>query len=229
MLTEKVYSIGYLLQKSMPLANRMGVYVGINKQYEEVVYVGKAKDYWKRIPNSLEEKIKSKQNENCKDYGCELISFIPCNTEEEMYKLEIDLITYWKPYYNYQHNSDYYMDNDNKRLREILRKESGRNLHTYEILFSQHALKNYYSGRGNVFGLAKDYIESNSTVGKTKKNKEQAEKEINSFAGKLKNIIRIHYDYLKHCERTEEEKVRVKQRIKNKREGLKTLDLHDKP
>ena len=59
MLTEKVYSIGYLLQKSMPLANRMGIYLGINKQYGEVVYVGKSKDYWKRIPNSLEEKIKS--------------------------------------------------------------------------------------------------------------------------------------------------------------------------
>ena len=199
-------SIGYLLQKSMPLANRMGVYVGINKQYEEVVYVGKSKDFYKRIPNSLEKNIKSLQNENCKDYGCELYSFIPCNTEEEMKKLEIDLITYWKPYYNQQHNSDYYMSNDNKRLREILRKEFRRNLYTYEILFSQHALKNYYSERGNVFGLAKEYIKSNSTIGSTKKNKEQAEKEINSFARKLKNIISIHYDYLKHCERTEKEK-----------------------
>ena len=129
-------SIGYLLQKSMPLENRMGIYFGINQQYKEVVYVGKSKDYWKRIPNSLEEKIKSKQNENCKDYGCELISFIPCNTVEEMAKLEIDRIIYWKPYYNQQHNSDYYMNNDNKRLREILRKACGRNLLTYEILFS---------------------------------------------------------------------------------------------
>ncbi len=203
MLTEKVYSIGYLLPKSMPLANRMGVYLGINKQYEEVVYVGKSKDYWKRIPNSLEEKIKSKQNENCKDYGCELISFIPCNTVEEMAQLEIDLIIYWKPYYNQQHNSDYYMNNDNKRLREILRKEFGRNLHTYEILFSQHALRNYYSKWGNVFGLAKEYIKSNSTIGNTRK-KEQAEKEINSFARKLENIISIHYDYFKRCERTHE-------------------------
>ena len=201
-LTEKVYSIGYLLQKSMPLANRMGIYFGMNKQYEEVVYIGRAKDYWKRTPNSLEEKIKSLQNENCKDYGCELISFVPCNTVEEMNKLEIDLITYWKPYYNQQHNSDYYMNNDNKRLREILRKEFGRNLRTYEILFSHHALKNYYSGRENVFGLAKEYIKSNSTIGNTKKNKEQTEKEINSFARKLENIISIHYDYLKHCERT---------------------------
>ena len=190
----------------MPLANRMGVYVGINKQYEEVVYVGKSKDFYKRIPNSLEKNIKSLQNENCKDYGCELYSFIPCNTEEEMNKLEIDLITYWKPYYNQQHNSDYYMNNDNKRLRETLRKEFRRNLYTYEILFSQHALKNYYSERGNVFGLAKEYIKSNSTIGSTKKNKEQAEKEINSFARKLENIISIHYDYLKHCERTEKEK-----------------------
>ena len=201
MLTEKIYSISYLLQKSMPLANRMGIYLGMNRQYGEVVYIGKAKDYWKRIPNSLEEKIKSLQNESCKDYGCELISFIPCNTVEEMKKLEIDLITYWKPYYNHQHNIPYYMNNDNKRLREILRKEFGRNLHTYEILFSQHALKNYYSGWGNVFSLAKEYIKSSSTIGNTKKNKEQKEKEINSVARKLENIISIHYDYLKHCER----------------------------
>ena len=214
-LTEKAYSIGYLLQKSMPLANRMGIYFGMNKQYEEVVYIGQAKDYWKRTPNSLEEKIKSLQNENCKDYGCELISFIPCN-EEEMDKLEINSIIYWKPYYNYQHNSDYYMNNDNKRLREILRKEFARNLRTYEILFSHYALKTYYSGMGNVFSLAKEYIKSNSTIGNTKKNKEQTEKEINSFARKLKNIIRIHYDYFKHfCERTEEEKVMIEQRIKN--------------
>jgi len=204
MLTEK--SISYLLQKSMPLANRMGIYLGMNRQYSEVVYIGRAKDYWKRIPNSLEKRIKSLQNENCKDYGCELISFIPCNTVEEKDKLEIDLITYWKPYYNLQHNVAYYMNNDNKRLREILRKEFRRNLHTYEILFSHHALKNYYSRRGSTFHLAKEYIKSNSTIGNTKKNKEQAEKEINSFARKLKNIISIHYDYLKHCERTEKEK-----------------------
>ena len=205
-MAEKIYSINYLILRVIPLTNRMGVYVGINKQYEEIVYVGQAKDFYKRIPNSLEEKIKSKQNENCKDYGCELISFISCNTVEEMNKLEIDLITYWKPYYNKLHNIPYYMNNDNKRLREILRKVFGRNLRTYEILFSHHALKNYYSGRGNVFGLAKEYIKSNSTIGNTKKNKEQTEKEINSFARKLKNIISIHYDYLKHCERTEKEK-----------------------
>ena len=205
-MAEKIYSINYLILRAIPLTNRMGVYVGINKQYEEIVYVGKAKDFYKRIPNSLEEKIKSLQNENCKDYGCELYSFIPCNTEEEMNKLEIDLITYWKPYYNQQHNSDYYMNNDNKRLREILRKEFTRNLQTHEILFSHHALKNYYSGRGNVFGLAKEYIKSSSTIGNTKKNKEQTEKEINRFARKLENIISIHYDYFKRCERTEEKK-----------------------
>jgi len=205
-MAEKIYSIDYLIPRATPLTNRMGVYVGINKQYEEIVYVGKAKDFYKRIPNSLEEKIKSLQNENCKEYGCELYSFIPCNTEEEMNKLEIGLITYWKPYYNQQHNSDYYMNNDNKRLREILRKEFTRNLHTYEILFSHHALKNYYSGRGNVFGLAKEYIKSSSTIGNTKKNKEQTEKEINRFARKLENIISIHYDYFKRCERTEENK-----------------------
>ena len=205
-MAEKIYSINYLILRAIPLTNRMGVYMGINKQYEEIVYVGQAKDFYKRIPNSLEEKIKSLQNESCKDYGCELYSFIPCNTEEEMNKLEINLINYWKPYYNQQHNSDYYMNNDNKRLREILRKEFTRNLQTHEILFSHHALKNYYSGRGNVFGLAKEYIKSSSTIGNTKKNKEQAEKEINRFARKLENIISIHYDYFKRCERTEEKK-----------------------
>ena len=209
MLIEKAYSIGYLLQKSIPLTNRMGVYCGINKQYEEVVYIGKSKDYWKRTPSSLEEKIKSKQNENCKDYGCELITFIPCNTVQEMDKLEIDLITYWKPYYNQQHNSNYYMNNDNKRLREILRKEFRRNLYTYEILFSQNALKNYYS-MGNTFNLAKHYIKSNSTIGKTRKNEEQKEKEINRFARKLENIISIHYDFFKHYKRTEKEKERIR-------------------
>jgi len=206
METISINSIGYLLQKSMPLENRMGIYFGINKQYEEVVYIGKAKDYWQRTPNSLEKKIKSLQNENCKDYGCELISFISCNTVEEMDKLEIDSIIYWKPYYNQQHNAGYYMNNYNKRLREILRKAFGRNLYTYEILFSHHALKNYYSGRGNVFVLAKEYIKSNSTIGNTKKNNEQKEKEINSFARKLENIISNHYDYFKHCERTEKER-----------------------
>ena len=210
MITEKAYSMGYLVQKSIPLANRMGVYCGINKQYEEVVYVGKSKDYWQRTPNSLEEKIKSKQNENCKDYGCELITFIPCNTIQEMDKLEIDLITYWKPYYNQQHNSSYYMNNDNKRLREILRKEFKRNLYTYEILFSQNALKNYYSERCT-FDLAKHYIKYNSTIGKTRKNKEQEEKEINRFAIKLHSIIFINYNYFSpRNERTEEEKKRTR-------------------
>ena len=210
MLTEKSYSIGYLLQKSMPLTNRMGIYLGINKQYEEVVYVGKSKDYWKRTPSSLEEKIKAKQNENCKDYGCELITFIPCNTVEERDKLEIDLINYWKPYYNQQHNSGYYMNNNNKRLREILRKEFKRNLYAHEILFSQNALKNYYS-RGSVFGLAKYYIKYNSIIGKTKKNEEQKEKEINRSAIKLHSIIYINYNYLPpRNERTEEEKERVR-------------------
>ena len=35
--------------------------------------------------------------------------------------------------------------------------------------------------------------------------------------------------WIKLLEFIHKEKVRVKQRIKNKREGLKTLDLHDKP
>ena len=127
-----------------------------------------------------------------------------------MDKLEIDLINYWKPYYNQQHNSGYYMNNNNKRLREILRKEFKRNLYAHEILFSQNALKNYYS-RGSVFGLAKYYIKYNSIIGKTKKNEEQKEKEINRSAIKLHSIIYINYNYLPpRNERTEEEKERVR-------------------
>lgn len=210
MLIEKAYSIGYLLQKSIPLTKRMGIYCGINKQYEEVVYIGKSKDYYKRIPSSLEEKIISKQDENCKDYGCELIAFIPCNTVQEMDKLEIDLIKFWKPYYNQQHNLGYYKNNTNKRLREILRKEFKRNLYTYEILFSQNALKNYYS-MGNTFNLAKHYIKSNSTIGKTRKNEEQKEKEINRFALKLHSIMFINYNSFKpFYERVEKEKERTR-------------------
>ena len=45
---------------------------------------------------------------------------------------------------------------------------------------------------------------------KAKEYQEQAEKEINRFARKLENIISIHYDYFKHCERTGEEKERLK-------------------
>jgi len=210
MITKNIYNLNYIRQRSIPLTNRMGIYFGINEQSKEIVYIGKAKDFFKRIPNSLEEKIKSKQNENCKDYGCERHQFFPCDTVEEMNKQEKEAIIFWKPYYNKQHNSDYYMNNNNKRLREILQKEFGRNLYTYEILFSHNALNKYYSN-GNTFGLAKYYIKSNSTIGNTKKNKEQKEKEINRVARKLKNIIRIHYDYFKHfCERTEEEKERLK-------------------
>ena len=44
-MAEKIYSINYLILRAIPLTNRMGVYVGINNQYEEIVYVGKAKDF----------------------------------------------------------------------------------------------------------------------------------------------------------------------------------------
>lgn len=58
---KKEESISYLLQRSMPLTNRMGVYAGLNTKYNEVVYIGKAKDYWKRTPDSLEkDKITTK-------------------------------------------------------------------------------------------------------------------------------------------------------------------------
>ena len=109
-LMKKEESISYLLQRSMPLTNRMGVYVGLNTKYNDVVYIGKAQDYWKRTPDSLEKKIKSLQDEECKDYGCDNITFIPCNTMKEMDEKERELIKFWKPYYNQQHNIGYFMN-----------------------------------------------------------------------------------------------------------------------
>ena len=44
-MAEKIYSINYLILRAIPLTNRMGVYVGINKQYEEIVYVGQGKGF----------------------------------------------------------------------------------------------------------------------------------------------------------------------------------------
>tara|TARA_R110000803_G_scaffold188094_1_gene250471 strand:- start:560 stop:1330 length:771 start_codon:yes stop_codon:yes gene_type:complete len=203
MVEEK--SISYLIRRSMPLTKRMGVYVGINREYEEVVYIGKAKDYWKRTPNSLEKKITSLHNEECKDYGCELITFIPCNTIREMDELEKTLIQFWKPYYNQQLNVGYFMNNKNKRVREILRQELGRNLHTYEIKFSQTALSHYV--RGNPYNLAKLCITNYSTIGDNIEIEGKKWTKINSLARQLQKIISIHYNYIKpYQERTKKEK-----------------------
>ena len=198
----KEKSISYLIRRSMPLTKRMGVYVGINKEYEEVVYIGKAKDYWKRTPNSLEKKITSLQNEECKDYGCELITFIPCNTIREMDELEKTLIQFWKPYYNQQLNKGYFMNNNKKRVREILRQELGRNLNTYEIKFSHTALSHY-----NPYELAKLCIMDYSIIGDDIEIDGEKWKKIQSLARQLQKIISIHYDNTKpYKERTEKEK-----------------------
>tara|TARA_R110000824_G_scaffold314355_1_gene501233 strand:- start:17 stop:811 length:795 start_codon:yes stop_codon:yes gene_type:complete len=201
----KEESISYLIQRSMPLTNRMGVYVGLNTKYNEPVYIGKAQDYWKRTPNSLEKKIKFLQNEECEDYGCDNITFIPCKTMKEMDELEKTLIQFWKPYYNQQLNGGHFMNNYNKRLRDILRQELGRNLHTYEIKFSQTALSHYV--RGNPYELALFCIKKYSTIGDNIEIEGKKWTKINSLARQLKKIISIHYDYRKpYQERTEEEK-----------------------
>ena len=207
-------SISYLLQTGMPLTNRMGVYMGLNKKYGEVVYVGKSKDYWKRTPDSLEKKIKKLQRDYNidQDYGCDLITFTPCETVKEMNELEIKQIEFWHPYYNDQHNKDHFLNFRNKRLREILRQELGRNLHTYEIKFSQFALSHYVLGNPH-YELAKQDIINYSGI--VKKGHEGFDlsrkkcKKINSLARQLSRIISIHYDYSKpYQERTEEEKER---------------------
>ena len=54
-------------------------------------------------------------------------------------------------------------------------------------------------------------LKSNSTIGKTRKNEEQKEKEINRFALKLHSIMFINYDSFKpFYERVEKEKERTR-------------------
>ena len=213
-LMKQEESISYLLQRSMPLTNRMGVYVGLNTKYNEVVYIGKAKDYWKRTPDSLEKKIKSLQNEECKDYGCDNITFIPCNTIKEMDEKERELIKFWKPYYNQQLNSGYFMNNYNKRLRDILREELGRHLHTYEIMFSHDALKSYYQ-LGNPYEFAKSMIIHHSNIGDNTTNNGEKWKKIKKTARYLNSIIKIHYEYFAcYQEKTEEGKESMRRSLK---------------
>ena len=77
-----------------------------------------------------------------------------------------------------------------------------------EILEAEH---NFTASTGNTFNLAKHYIKSNSTIGKTRKNEEQKEKEINRFALKLHSIMFINYDSFKpFYERVEKEKERTR-------------------
>ena len=211
----KEESISYLLQRSMPLTNRMGVYVGSNTKYNEVVYIGKSKDYWKRVPNSLEKKIKSLQDEQCKDYGCDNITFIPCSTMKETDEKERELIKFWKPYYNDQLNVGYFMNNYNKRLRDILREELGRHLHTYEIMFSHDALNSYYHNFWNPYKFAKSMIINHSNIGDNITNEGEKWKKINKTARYLNNIIKIHYEYLAcYQERTEEKKESMRRSLK---------------
>ena len=219
---KKEESISYLLQRSMPLTNRMGVYAGLNTKYNEVVYIGKSKDYWKRVPNSLEKKIKSLQDEECKDYGCDNITFIPCNTMKETDEKERELIKFWKPYYNQQHNIGYFMNNYNKRLRDILREELGRHLHTYEIMFSHEALNSYYHNFWNPYKLAKSMIIDHSNIGDNITNEGEKWKKINKIARYLDSIIQIHYEYLAcYQERTEEGK-------ESRRRSLKERENEDR-
>jgi hypothetical protein len=212
---KKEESISYLLQRSMPLTNRMGVYVGLNTKYNDVVYIGKAQDYWKRTPDSLEKKIKLLQDEECKDYGCDNITFIPCNTMKETDEKERELIKFWKPYYNQQHNIGYFMNNYNKRLRDILREELGRHLHTYEIMFSNDALNSYYHNFWNPYKFAKSMIINHSNIGDNITNEGEKWKKINKTARYLNNIIKIHYEYLAcYQERTEEKKESMRRSLK---------------
>ena len=212
---KKKESISYLLQRSMPLTNRMGVYVGLNTKYNDVIYIGKAQDYWKRTPDSLEKKIKSLQDEECKDYGCDNITFIPCNTMKETDEKERELIKFWKPYYNQQHNIGYFMNNYNKRLRDILREELGRHLHTYEIMFSHDALNSYYHNFWNPYKFAKSMIINHSNIGDNITNEGEKWKKINKTARYLNNIIKIHYDYMAcYKERTEDSKESMRRSLK---------------
>ena len=106
------------------------------------------------------------------------------------------------------------MNNYNKRLRDILREELGRHLHTYEIMFSHDALKSYYQ-LGNPYEFAKLMIIHHSNIGDNITNNGEKWKKINKTARYLNNIIKIHYDYMAcYKERTEESKESMRKSLK---------------
>ena len=69
---DKLIQINYILDRSIPITNRRGVYIGIDRPTKDIVYIGQANDYWKRASVSLKEEIKKKQTDICKNNCLEL-------------------------------------------------------------------------------------------------------------------------------------------------------------
>ena len=118
---DKLIQINYILDRAIPITNRQGVYIGIDRPTKDIVYIGKANDYWKRASVSLKEEIKKKQTDICKNYNCDEILFIPCKSNEEMNELEKNLILFYCPYYNSQHNKYFYNNEPIRKLKQIFR------------------------------------------------------------------------------------------------------------
>ena len=94
-------SISYLLQTGMPLTNRMGVYMGLNKKYGEVVYVGKSKDYWKRTLAECFIKNESISSYMVKNgYACDYVKYSKGKYAKEQKHAKSNKLGIWKMKFN---------------------------------------------------------------------------------------------------------------------------------
>ena len=201
---KKLKQINYILERATPITDRRGVYIGINKPTGDIIYIGKAKDYWKRTPNSLEKEIKNKQDDVCQDYGCSSIAFIPCVSDEEMNEVEKKLIKFYRPYYNKDYNKEhsinYYKNETVRKMKQVFRTGHKRKmLKEHEIPF----IISVVGKRGNVnfYNLAKEVMLAHSNIDEHKINKEARE---------LSVFIESQWNFKEGKERGEEEKIERK-------------------
>ena len=209
---DKLIQINYILDRAIPITNRRGVYIGIDRPTKDIVYIGQANDYWKRASVSLKEEIKKKQTDICKNYNCDEILFIPCKSNEEMNELEKNLILFYCPYYNSQLNKYFYKNEPIRKLKQIFRNFHNRNLFGYEIQFILEVIRNPY---GNHYNIAKRLLEDYSSIEKYH--------QINKKASELKIFLHSQWDLIKGIERSEDEKIEQKKILEETNNNMKSI------
>ena len=209
---DKLIQINYILDRAIPITNRRGVYIGIDRPTKDIVYIGQANDYWKRASVSLKEEIKKKQTDICKNYNCDEILFIPCKSNEEMNELEKNLIMFYCPYYNNQHNKYFYKNGTVRKLKQIFRNFYNRNLFGYEIQFIIEVVRYKY---GNHYNIAKKVLEDYSSIEKYH--------QINKKASELKIFLHSQWDLIKGIERSEDEKIEQKKILEETYNNMKPI------
>ena len=211
-MKDNLIKINYIINRAIPIANRRGVYIGIDTPTKDIVYIGKAKDYWKRASVSLKEEIKKKQTDICKDYNCDEIFFIPCKSNEEMSILEKSLIKFYRPYYNNIYNKTFYKDESIRKLKQIFRNFHKRNLYDYEIQFILEANINIHKCI-NHYNIAKNVLIKYSNIKKYH--------QINKKASELNIFLHSQWDLLKGIERSENEKIEQKKILEETNNNMK--------